>query len=161
MDWQGLRRYLQSLRTHPQELARLDRALAMAEEGLQVLSSMGHTYHLEPGPGKPLAEWPRRMYHITAAPNGRWVGSEYELWDLGPGWCDTLSEAQHRDGYAQQMAGRGGVNRRALPTLVNGEALHDDSDDLVARITGDLLHRHDASTASTTQENSSARHQEQ
>jgi hypothetical protein len=57
------------------------------------------------------------MFHVNAAPNGRMVLSEYELYDLGEGWCNSLEEAQVRDGIMAQFAGRGGVSRRSLPVL--------------------------------------------
>lgn len=142
MDWAGLRRHLQSLYTDQQVLARLTHGIALAEEGLEMLASLGHRYHLAPGPGKPFSKWPRLMYHISAAPNGRWVRNEYELWDLGEGWCDSLSEAQHRDGFAQQMTGRGGVNRKALPTVVPGSASQDEGSALVDEIKRNFKKQH-------------------
>lgn len=118
MDWAGLRRQLIGEHSGDQrDVAYLQIALADAERALDQLARMGHQFHLEPGPGSPLAEWPRMMFHVTSAPNGRLIRSVYEQWDLGDGWCDSLEEAQIRDGEAQQFRGRAGVNRRALPVV--------------------------------------------
>jgi hypothetical protein len=116
MDWRGFRN--QILAKHsasPQNSHALDLAIRSAEEAMSVLAKHGHHFHLAPGDGPSFSDWPKKMFHMDAAPNGRLVQNEYELWDLGEGWCETLEEAQHSDGMATQFRGRAGVNRRALP----------------------------------------------
>lgn len=105
----------------PQTLMRMDHAFKAIEQGLGELASMGHPFHLEAGTA-PVEEfpWPRVYFHVDSAPNGRMVASPWELAELGAGWFPTLQEAQHDDGMKTQFAGRGGVGRRDLPTVVAG-----------------------------------------
>lgn len=127
MDWQGLRRHILAQHSgRPQELMALDHGLRDAESGLAVLARMGHLFHLEPGAGEPFGEFPRLVFHSTSAPNGRLVADEFELWDLGYGWFDSLEEAQLADGYAAQMRGRAGRQRPGLPAvLVPGPSMEE------------------------------------
>lgn len=116
MDFSGWKRKLEaSHASSPQATAKALRAFALVEEGLKELGALGHPLHLAEGPGAPLAPWPRLLFHVSAAPNGRLVASPWEAEELGPDWYDTLAEAQGADGRAQQFSGRGGVHRRALP----------------------------------------------
>jgi hypothetical protein len=95
-------------------------AIAEVEHGLGLLARLGHVYHLDPGPSYSLPEWPRILFHVDAAPNGRVVNSFWEARELGPGWWPTLAEAQNKEGVRAQFAGRGGVGDRSLPMLVDG-----------------------------------------
>jgi hypothetical protein len=92
-------------------------ALSQVDEGLAGLARLGHQMHLEEGPPPPLEEWPRVFFHLNF-PQGRLVRSRWELADLGEGWYPTLEQAQHQDGVAVQMAGRGGVGNRNLPVVI-------------------------------------------
>ena len=95
MDFPGFRRYMLARHSgKPQELMHIGKAIDELEHAFRELVRFGYVYHLAPGPGTKFAEWPRMMFHLTSAPNGRLVQSEYDLWDLGEGWCDTLEEAQ-------------------------------------------------------------------
>lgn len=105
----------------PQQLGRVNHAFRAIAEALAELGSMGHQFHLAEGPPGSGEIWPRLYFHVKAAPNGRLVHSKYELGDLGPGWFPTLDEAQHADGVATQFAGRGGVGRRDLPMVLEGQ----------------------------------------
>lgn len=101
-----------------QEKVRL--AFGALDDALTTLSALGHLYHLAVGPAVLPPEWPRVLFHVDAAPNGRVVGSLHEAEELGPGWFDTLQAAQHWDGVRTQFAGRGGVGDRSVPMLVSG-----------------------------------------
>lgn len=94
-------------------------ALAEVEHGLGMLARVGHVYHLEPGPSYPLPEWPRILFHVSSAPNGRVVNSPWEALELGDGWWPTLAEAQNKEGVRAQFMGRGGVGDRSLPMLAD------------------------------------------
>lgn len=119
MDFPGLRRHLLAMHPlDPQRQARIERALAQAEESLGALASLGHLFHLAEGSGEAFPEFPRRVFHVDAAPNGRLVYGEAELAELGPGWYDTLEKAQFADGLDTQFMGRGGVNRKGLPAIL-------------------------------------------
>lgn len=116
MDFSGFRR--QIIASHsgrPQEVQVLEYAIRELENSMNQLAKLGHVFHLEPGNGSRYPSWPRRLFHVSAAPNGRMVRSEFELWDLGEGWFDSLEEAQHAEGVAASWRGKAGVNRRALP----------------------------------------------
>ncbi len=131
MDWNGLKRRLQAEHPgDPRTLAYLEKAFELGKEALEILSSFGHQFHLAPGPSPAGNEWPKMMFHVEAAPNGRMVRDEYELWDLGDGWCHSLEEAQVRDGIMAQFTGRGGVSRRSLPMPIAGEGVTSKIDDL-------------------------------
>lgn len=119
MDWSGFRRHILAQHSgKPQDLMALDFAIREAESGLGVLARLGHLFHLAPGPGEPYGEFPRLVFHLTSAPNGRLARDEFELWDFGDGWFDSLEEAQLADGYAAQMRGRGGRQRPGLPAIL-------------------------------------------
>lgn len=110
MDWQGLSRQLLAEHQHePQTLGRLELALKMAQEALQLMAGHGHVYHLAEGPGEKLPEWPRKLYHVDSSPNGIIIYSEEEAIALGPGWFDSFQKAQFWDGLETQFNGRGGV----------------------------------------------------
>lgn len=112
---------LQAEHHHDQQAClTISAAVAEVEHGLGFLARLGHVYHLEPGPAYDLPEWPRLLFHITSAPNGRVVRSWWEARDLGPGWWPTFSEAQYKEGVRAQFAGRGGIGDRSLPMLVDG-----------------------------------------
>lgn len=111
-------RLLATHHSKPQTQELVRGALALVAEGLRRLEALGLQFHLDPGPGSVGDEWPRMMFHVDAAPNGRLVRSRWELADLGPGWFNTLEEAQHADGVATQFAGRGGIGRRDLPVPI-------------------------------------------
>lgn len=110
MDWQGLSRLLLADHQHePQTLGRLELALKMAQEALQMMAGHGHQFHLAPGPGPVHPEWPRKLYHVDSAPNGILVYTEKDAEELGPGWFDSFQKAQFWDGLETQFNGRGGV----------------------------------------------------
>lgn len=99
-----------------QEKVRL--AFSALDDAITTLSHLGHQYHLAPGTADAVPEWPRVMFHVEAAPNGRVVQSLYEAQELGDGWWDTLQAAQHAEGVRAQFAGRGGIGDRSVPMLV-------------------------------------------
>ena len=119
-----------------QDCLEITHGLALVGEGLRMLGRLGHLYHLEDGPPTALPEWPKIMFHVDSAPNGRVVNSEWDLADLGDGWFSTIQEAQHWDGVATQFAGRGGVSRRDLPMVILGSNGSDhaptDNSDIIA-----------------------------
>lgn len=124
MDWNGLKRKLQAEHPgDPRTLAYLEKAFELGREALDIFAQFGHKFHLAPGPGTASTEWPKMMFHVEAAPNGRMVRDEYELYDLGDGWENSLEDAQVRDGIMAQFTGRGGVNRRSLPSVLPGEGV--------------------------------------
>lgn len=100
-----------------QQVEQIRLAMAAIDDGLNVLSRLGHRYHLEPGPPPLHNRWPKIMFHVEAAPNGRIVNSEYDAQELGVGWYYTLQEAQHAEGVRAQFAGRGGIGDRSVPML--------------------------------------------
>jgi hypothetical protein len=98
----------------------VSKAIAEIRRGLELLSRLGHIYHLQPGVPYPLPDWPKILFHVTSAPNGRVVRSVFEAIELGYGWYPTLQEAMHKEGVKAQFRGRGGVGDRALPMLTDG-----------------------------------------
>ena len=84
-------------------------ALCSAREALQILAGHGHQFYLAPGSGETFPEWPKRLFHVDQAPNGRQVFSQQDAEDLGPGWFDSFQKAQFWDGMETQFNGRGGV----------------------------------------------------
>lgn len=118
---------LSSLRTklvaehysQPQVVARINSAIEELANGLTTLASLGHQFHLEPGPASPGDKWPKLMFHVSSAPNGRVVNSEWDLTDLGNGWFETLETAQHANGVQVQFAGRAGQGHANVPMVVN------------------------------------------
>lgn len=125
MDWDGLKRVLFAEHSgDPRTLAYMEEAIRQGRESLRLFAQHGHQYHLAPGPGAPQGAWPRMMFHVNSAPNGRMVQNEYELYDLGEGWEDSLEAAQVKDGIMAQFSGRGGVSRRSLPVLTKVDQEH-------------------------------------
>lgn len=117
MDWALFtKRLVAEHHSDPQTVRKIELATAQAQSALSNLASMGHQFHLAPGPGESLPLWPRTLFHATDAPNGRVIYNQLEANALGPGWADDLAQAQHEHGVALQFAGRGGVGRLALPT---------------------------------------------
>lgn len=104
----------------PQACQTIVTSLGEIERGLGLLAKLGHVFHLENGPAYDLPQWPRVLFHVESAPNGRVVNSWWEADELGPGWWPTYSEAAHREGVRYQFAGRGGIGGRSLPMLVDG-----------------------------------------
>lgn len=140
MDWEGLKRKLAAEHyNEPQTLGRLEVALRSAQEALQILSGHGHHFHLADGPGKPYPEWPRTLFHVDLAPNGRLVYTEWEAKDLGPGWFDTLQKAQHWDGVETQFNGRGGVPKS--PRALEATGQKSDSQAAVDKFLSDMRQR--------------------
>lgn len=114
MDWKGFARPLLAAHSgRPQEMAQISEALAEGERALATLARLGHQFHLKPGPGEPPALWPRLMYHVDYAPNGRVIRDEHDHAMLGVGWYDTLEAAQHAAGADTQMTSRGGRPRQS------------------------------------------------
>ena len=103
----------------------IEHALRTAEESLNMLSSLGHRFHLAEGPGPIHPQWPKKLFHIDSAPNGRMVADEHEAAELGPGWFDTLNAAQFSDGMDAQFTGRGGVKRGGLPAILHTWSLEE------------------------------------
>lgn len=101
----------------PQLVARLRHGFGLAEEGLRQLAGLGLQLHLAEGPEPTRPEWPKILFHIDAAPNGRVVANQWELEDLGSDWYGTLEDAQHQNGRKLQFAGRGGVGIRNVPVI--------------------------------------------
>lgn len=119
MNWRDFTTALHSAHFgRPQELAKIDRAIKQIKEGLEVLASLGHPFYPAKGTGEASSEWPRVMFSIQQAPNGRVIDGPWEYSQLGPGWYDTLEEAQMADGSAQSFTGRGGAQRSGLPVIV-------------------------------------------
>jgi len=113
---------LQALHHHDlQAVTTLTAAVAEVDHGLALLARLGHVYHLEAGPPYELDEWPRLLFHVTAAPNGRIVGSWWEARELGEGWWPTLQEAQNKEAIKAQFRGRGGVGDKSLPMLQDAD----------------------------------------
>lgn len=127
MDWKGLYRILLSQHAgKSQEEEKIRRAIHSAEEALSQLSALGHIFHLEEGPGASYAAWPKILFHISSAPNGRVVNSPWDAEDLGPGWYETSEAAQTAHGIEVQFALRGGIHRRSLPSVIGPGVSPDD-----------------------------------
>lgn len=100
-----------------QYVRRVELNCRMLDEALDGLARLGHVYHIEPGVGKPLPDFPKMKYHVDAAPNGRLVKNEWEEKELGDDWYDSVEESQHQYGREQQYRGRGGVTVKGLPAV--------------------------------------------
>lgn len=111
-------RILGELHHRPQAAMEATHGFRELESGLAALARLGYLFHLEPGPQPPGVEWPRLMFHVSSAPNGRLVASSWDLAELGPDWFPTLEEAQHAEGLRAQFAGRGGLGQRGLPVAL-------------------------------------------
>jgi hypothetical protein len=136
MNWRDFITALQASHFgRPQELAKIDRATRQIREGLEVLASLGHHFYLAKGTGEASSEWPRVMFSLQSAPNGRVIDGPWEYSQLGPGWFDTLEEAQHADGHQQSFTGRSGAQRAGLPVIVIPQ------ENAVARATARQEHR--------------------
>jgi len=101
-----------------QDVEMVRQALLSIDIGLNFLSRLGHRYHLEPGPAPEVDDWPKVMFHVEAAPNGRVVNGPTEARELGSDWFFTLQEAQHAEGMRAQFAGRGGIGDRSVPMIL-------------------------------------------
>lgn len=102
----------------PQIVRRIETALHEVGVGLAALASLGHMYHLADGQPPQGDEWPKLLFHATDAPAGRLIYNPDEASALGPGWAETLQDAQQKAGIAAQFAGRAGVGSQALPTTL-------------------------------------------
>jgi hypothetical protein len=102
----------------PQQLAMVEAAVTNVDTGIATLAALGHSFHLALGPAPPQDEYPKLVFHVKSAPNGRLVRSRWELADLGEDWYPSLEAAQHADGVRAQFAGRGGVGNRNLPVVI-------------------------------------------
>jgi len=132
----ALRTRLAALHHHePQIAMSVEHAIRELESGLGTLAKYGHPMHLDEGHEVQSLGWPRLLFHVDSAPNGRLVNSEWDARDLGPDWWPTLAEAQHADGVKTQFAGRGGVQGRSLPVVIPQTELHSEDDaERVARM---------------------------
>lgn len=116
MNWQSFAvRQSVGFPSDQQKIAKLNHAARMLSEGLDMLTGIGLVFHLAPGVEPPQPEWPKVLFHINAAPNGRLVRSSWEATELGEGWYESLSAAQHDYGVEQQWRGRAGKTSRGLP----------------------------------------------
>lgn len=116
MNWRAFRVRLQAEHHQSsQKVAEIELACHQAENALQLFARLGHQFHLAPGPEPEADGWPKILFHVDSAPNGRLVRNEYEAEELGDGWFDNLNDAQHNYGMKTQFAGRGGVGLRSLP----------------------------------------------
>ena len=122
MNLKALKDFLQS--KHPHDVRRnavVEHSLQRVEEGLQALAGIGHHFHLAEGHKPVVAGWPRKLFHLQAAPNGRLFMDEEQLEEAGGlagGWRANALEAQLWDGSETQFAGRGGVPRKGLPAAL-------------------------------------------
>jgi len=66
------------------------------------------------------------MFHLTTAPNGRVIDGPTEYASLGPGWFDTLEEAQLAEGHQQSFVGRAGAQRPSGLPAVLAPAVRED-----------------------------------
>ena len=106
-------------RQQPSKARLLRHALQAVQDGLQVLASAGHQFHLAEGASPPQQwDWPRTYYHYDLG--HREVLGPGDLAELGPGWYPSLGEAEQAHGEDVQFAGRGGVIRRRQVAQVNG-----------------------------------------
>src|SRR5215469_9195641 len=126
MNWRLLRNALvNQYHEQPQMVARIDRGLALVQEGLADLAALGHQFHLSRGPGPLPQEWPKLVFHLEKAPRGYFCLCHEDFQILGGtegGWHDTLDEAKHSAGMDKQFT-RGGVfPKSGLPAVVVGEA---------------------------------------
>ena len=104
----------------PQECLVIDKALREVETGLQVLSRLGHVYHLAVGPcpDEIANAWgPRVYWHADGRCKECWHPRDLE--ELGEGWAETFEKAKLLQGMAQQFAGRGGVRSGNLPAVMS------------------------------------------
>lgn len=115
MDWPAFRASLfAEYHEEPQKTAKIDHALRLCREGLELLASLGHQAHLRLGPAPP-AGWPRKMFHLKAAPRGHQVFCQEDIELLGEGWFPTLDEAKHAAGMERQFRRGGILPKRGLP----------------------------------------------
>jgi len=121
MNLRDLLTRLQAEHHHdPQGFATVTLAINEIERHVNLLNRLGHVFHLEYGPAYDIPEWPKILFHVHAAPNGRIVNSQWEAIELGPGWWPTYDEAQYKEGVRSQFRGRGGIVDRTLPMLMDG-----------------------------------------
>lgn len=127
-------RVLASLIDSPQATAKAEYALRWLSEALGALAGLGHQFHIVPGPGPELDEWPRQVFHLELAPRGRHCATVWDFWDLGPDWFFTHGEAQQASGMKAQAAGRGGIFVGGLPAPVTDADVVDHSAGYAERI---------------------------
>lgn len=121
MNWPRFRNALTTqYHEQPQHTRRIELAVESLRHGLEELARLGHVFHLAEGPAPAAVDFPRLMFHLTAAPRGHLVLCREDAEFLGPGWFDTLDEAKHADGMGQQFK-RGGIfPKRNVPAVING-----------------------------------------
>jgi hypothetical protein len=108
-----------------QDVATIDHALRLVQDGLLLLARFGHVYHLAEGRGE-TTEWPRMLFHSVKAPRGHLTLCDEDFELMGGhegGWFNTLAEAQHAEAFGFQYRRGGIIPKRGLPVIVNGEAL--------------------------------------
>src|SRR5262249_5696026 len=103
---------------------KVDHATRLLEEGFNMLASMGHPFHLVPGPepsDADLWDWPKKMFALHC-PEGRVCWYEAEVRELGDGWFSSWAEVQRAAGLEAQYLGRGGVTAgTGLPVKISTE----------------------------------------
>lgn len=123
MNWQVISDHLAAQHgSDHQKIYKVEHAIRALRESLDMLSSLGHPFHLEEGPAPPTAEWPKVMFHENCH-SGQIIQCEEDLAELGDGWRSTLAEARFAHGLRQQFKGRGGVKLRDVPALVVGQQI--------------------------------------
>lgn len=108
-------------RDHAQRGALAQIGISEVESGIARLASLGHAFHLVPGPMSVVDRWPRMVYHATRAPDGHEVLCQQDLDELNNadgGWADTPQDAANRAGFATQLQGRGGISTGQAMVLV-------------------------------------------
>lgn len=121
MNWDDLAgRLAAAHQDNPQRARLAELGLAKIREGVGELAALGHSLHLEEGaPPAPL-EWPKMVYHSNCR-EGRVVGCQAELEELGQGWHDHPAKVDQAEGMAAQFEGRGGVTRTGGALVPVGE----------------------------------------
>ncbi len=129
MNWRRLRNALvNEHHEEPQTIAMIDHALRLTEEGLSLLSRLGHHMHLAAGTEPESRGYPKLMFHMEAAPRGHLVFCQEDIDWLGEGWFETLDEAKHAAGMGQQFR-RGGIfPKRGLPAIVRESSRETDEE---------------------------------
>ena len=113
--WEMLRNDLMG--RHPDDMQKcriIEVSLHEAEEALTKLGSIGHQFHLEPGPPLQRSGWPKTVWHADGRSHIVYHPLDVNALGEGP-WCDTLEEAKRLAGVRTQFAGRAGVRTANLP----------------------------------------------